>query len=72
MYNVKCTITYFQVKNRDYFSQFVTEDYMSYVNRKRQDNCYGNQLEMQAMSEMYNRAIEVYIYSLGSFDLSLM
>ena len=55
----------YMVKNRDYFSQFVTEDYMSYINRKRQDSCYGNQLEMQAMSEMYNRAIEVYIYSIG-------
>lgn len=54
----------YMVKNRDYFSQFVTEDYMSYINRKRQDSCYGNQLEMQAMSEMYNRAIEVYIYSI--------
>lgn len=54
----------YMVKNRDYFSQFVTEDYMSYINRKRQDNCYGNQLEMQAMSEMYNRPIEVYIYSI--------
>ena len=38
---------------------------MSYVNRKRQDSCFGNQLEMQAMSEMYNRPIEVFIYSLG-------
>ena len=57
----------YMVKNRDYFSQFVTEDYMSYINRKRQDNCYGNQLEMQAMSEMYNRPIEVYIYSIGGF-----
>lgn len=50
-------------QNRDHFSQFITEDYMSYINRKRQDTCFGNQLEMQAISELYNRPIEVYIYS---------
>jgi len=50
-------------QNRDHFSQFITEDYLSYINRKRQDTCFGNQLEMQAISELYNRPIEVYIYS---------
>lgn len=38
---------------------------MSYINRKRQDTCFGNQLEMQAISELYNRPIEVYIYKIG-------
>lgn len=51
-------------QNRDHFSQFITEDYMSYINRKRQDTCFGNQLEMQAISELYNRPIEVYIYKI--------
>ena len=54
-----------QLKNADYFSQFVTEDFELYINRKRSDHSYGNNLEMQAMAEMYNRAIEVHQYSIG-------
>ncbi|XP_064399477.1 OTU domain-containing protein 5-B-like isoform X2 [Halichondria panicea] len=54
----------YMMKNADYFSQFITEeDFEHYVNRKRSDKCYGNNIEMQAMAEMYNRAIEVYQYS---------
>lgn len=29
------------------------------------ENCHGNHVEMQAMSEMFNRPIEVYQYSIG-------
>ncbi|KAI8511446.1 OTU domain-containing protein 5 [Branchiostoma belcheri] len=53
----------YMLKNYDYFSQYVTEDFMTYINRKRSDHCHGNHLEMVAMSEMYNRPIEVYQYS---------
>ena len=55
----------YMMKNRDYFSQYVTEDFTAYVNRKRSDHCHGNHLEIQAMSEMFNRAIQVYHYSTG-------
>lgn len=48
--------------NSDYFSQYVTEDFDTYVNRKRLDCTHGNHIEMQAMSEMYNRTIEVFCY----------
>jgi len=41
------------------------EDFEHYVNRKRLDQCYGNNIEMQAMAELYNRPIEVYQYSIG-------
>jgi OTU domain-containing protein 5 len=47
-------------KERDHFSQFVTEDFTSYVARKREDKCFGNNIEMQAISEVYCRPIEVY------------
>ena len=50
----------YMMKNNDYFAQFVTEDFSKYISRKRRDCCYGNHLEMQALSEMYNRNIEVY------------
>ena len=54
-----------QMKNADYFSQFVTEDFEGYISRKRSDHCFGNNLEMQAMAEMYNRVIELYQYGAG-------
>ena len=45
----------------------MTEDFASYVSRKRLENVHGNHIEMQAMSEMYNRHIEVFCYSVGTF-----
>lgn len=48
---------------RDHFGHFITEEFDDYVQRKRKDKVFGNNLEMQAISEMYNRPIEVYSYS---------
>ena len=58
-----------QAANGDYFSQYMTEDFTAYVSRKRLENVHGNHIEMQAMSEMYNRHIEVYCYSIGKLHL---
>uniref|UniRef100_A0A8C5P248 ubiquitinyl hydrolase 1 n=1 Tax=Jaculus jaculus TaxID=51337 RepID=A0A8C5P248_JACJA len=40
-------------ENADYFSNYVTEDFTTYINRKRKNNCH----------EMYNRPVKVYQYS---------
>ncbi|XP_037582940.1 OTU domain-containing protein 5-B isoform X2 [Dermacentor silvarum] len=53
----------YMAKNSDYYSQYVTEDFDKYLERKRCDHIHGNHIEMQAMSEMFNRPIEVYHYS---------
>lgn len=53
----------YMVKNRDFFSQYITEDFASYIRRKRNEHSHGNHIEIQALSEMYNRTIEVYQYS---------
>lgn len=50
----------YMAKNNDFYKQFVTEDFTMYLNRKRTDHCHGNHIEMQALSELYNRPIEVY------------
>ncbi|KAK4872124.1 hypothetical protein RN001_016248 [Aquatica leii] len=50
------------VKNQDFFAPYVTEDFHKYVERKRRWHVHGNHLEIQALSEMYNRTIEVYCY----------
>lgn len=55
----------FQSQNADYYSQYMTEDIDSYVERKRYSEVHGNHLEIQALSEMYNRPIHIYCYSLG-------
>lgn len=51
-------------KNSDFFKHYITEDFTEYLNRKRRVSCHGNHIEMQAMSELYNRPIEVYSYSI--------
>ncbi|VDM17843.1 unnamed protein product [Hydatigera taeniaeformis] len=50
----------YMCKNREHFSQYVTEDFDRYLHRKRQPNCFGNHLEIQAISELYNRPVEIY------------
>ncbi|KAG5248117.1 OVARIAN TUMOR DOMAIN-containing deubiquitinating enzyme [Salix suchowensis] len=60
-------------KERDHFSQFITEGFTSYCKRKRRDKVYGNNVEIQALSEMYNRPILIYTYStepinIGSYN----
>lgn len=60
----------YMLKNADYFSQYISdEDFEHYINRKRQDQCYGNNIEMQAMAEMYNRPIEVYQYTTDPINI---
>ena len=59
--------SFFQAKNVDFFKQFVTEDFTTYLNRKRSEHCHGNHIEMQALCELYNRPIEVYQSSLGGW-----
>ncbi|XP_019866106.1 OTU domain-containing protein 5-B isoform X2 [Aethina tumida] len=57
------------VQNRDYFEPYVTEDFDKYVARKRKWNVHGNHLEIQAMSELYNRTIEVYCYQIEPINI---
>lgn len=58
----------FQAQNRDHFSQFVTEDFEAYLRRKREPDAHGNHVELQAISEIYSRPIEIYEYSIGLFN----
>ena len=53
----------FQAQNSEYFSQYLTEDIHDYIARKRYQGVHGNHLEIQALSEMYNRPIHIYCYS---------
>lgn len=55
----RLTLDYME-KNRDYFSQFVTEDWREYVRRKRAPDAHGNHVEIQAIAELFARPIQVY------------
>lgn len=49
--------------------QYVTEDFNTYIARKQLDRTHGNHVEIHAMSELYNRPIEVYCYKIGKSGL---
>lgn len=44
-----------QEKERDHFCNFMTESFAAYVERKRMDGIFGNNVEIQALGELYNR-----------------
>lgn len=56
-------------KNREYFAQFVTEDINNYVSRKRNNHVHGNHIEIQAISEIYNRPVELYCYGMEPINI---
>ncbi|GJN03013.1 hypothetical protein PR202_ga20410 [Eleusine coracana subsp. coracana] len=56
-------------RERDHFSQFITEGFTSYCKRKRRDKVYGNNVEIQAFAEMYNRPIHIYSYSTDPINI---
>jgi OTU domain-containing protein 5 len=47
-------------KERNHFSQFITEDFNAYIARKRQLGVHGNHVELQAITEIYSRPVEIY------------
>ena len=59
-----------QEKERGHFSQWVTEDIAGYIARKRQPGVFGNNIEIQACIELYNRPCEVYSAVSGESTIS--
>ncbi|EAR85579.1 OTU-like cysteine protease (macronuclear) [Tetrahymena thermophila SB210] len=53
---------YIQIE-RAFFENYIHEEFEDYINRKRQDGEWGDDIELEALSEIYNRPIEVYAYS---------
>lgn len=51
----------FMAKDEAHFSSFVTgEPFRDYIRRKRIDGVHGNNPEIQAISELFNRPVEVF------------
>ena len=52
---------------KDYFKSFIADEVIEeYCARKSHSGIWGDDVELQAMSEIYDRAIEVYAYSTES------
>jgi len=49
-------------KERAFFARYITEDFDSYIARKRQPGAHGNNVEITALSELYCRPVLVYCY----------
>ena len=56
----------FMEREADHFRSFVAdEEFDEYIARKRLNGVHGNHTEIQAMSELYNRSIEVFVPNNG-------
>jgi OTU domain-containing protein 5 len=61
-----------QDRDKEHFSQFVTgEPFSEYISRKRLDGVHGNNPEIQAISELFNRPIEVFTPETGAKPLNI-
>ena len=52
---------------REFFSQFIEggdKEFDNYINMKRKSGVWGDDIELQAISEIYNRPIEIYCGSI--------
>lgn len=50
-------------RERAFFESYIHGDFNSYIERKSADGVWGDDIELEAMSEIYNRPIEIYAYS---------
>jgi len=59
-------------RDKEHFSQFVTgEPFHVYVERKRLEGVHGNNPEIQAISELFNRLVEVFCPENGASPLNI-
>eukprot|EP00466_Bigelowiella_natans_P012249 jgi/Bigna1/86001/estExt_fgenesh1_pg.C_70228 len=48
---------------RNFFSNYIDGDAKVYIQRMRRDGEWGDNVEIQALSEIYSRRVEIYAYS---------
>lgn len=49
---------------KDFFSKFIDCDFEEYIEMKRTSCVWGDDIELQALSELYTRPIEIYSHSI--------
>jgi len=50
-------------QNEKHFADFITGSIDEYIEIKKQNGIWGDDVEIQALSEIYDRPIEIYSYS---------
>lgn len=58
----KC-MEYIEVE-KEFFSKFIDCDFEEYIEMKRTSGVWGDDIELQALSELYSRPIEIYSHSI--------
>jgi len=59
-------------KEREHFSQFIIDEpFEDYIQRKRIDGVHGNNPEIQAISELFNRPVEVFVPENGANPINI-
>lgn len=58
----KMCMDYIEIE-QDFFRNYVGGNFHAYLSRKRQDGVWGDDVEIQAISEIYNKPVEIYAYS---------
>jgi hypothetical protein len=59
-------------KDEAHFAHFVEdEDFSAYIKRKRREGVHGNNPEIQAISELFNRPVEVFTPDNGASPLNI-
>ena len=59
-------------KEKEHFTQFVNDEpFDLYILRKRKDGVHGNNLEIQALSELFNRPVEVFVPENGATPINI-
>jgi len=61
----------FVASDPDHFAPYVGEPIQQYIERKRHDGVHGNNTEIQALSELYNRPIHIYTAAGGTQPLNI-
>jgi OTU domain-containing protein 5 len=58
--DVRAQVCDFMERDVEHFGAFLDEPLSDYINRKRRDGVHGNNPEIQAVSELFNRPVEVF------------
>lgn len=53
---------------RDFYQNWIAdESLVSYISRLRTDGVWGDHIELQALSELYGRPIQIFAYRSGNY-----
>jgi len=59
-YIIRNTVVDYIAKNKDYFSEFIDDNFENYIGKLSQNGFWGGDVELQAIGEIYAKRIEIY------------